>query len=86
MGLLVKAKQKRTNENREKQQCCAGKHTAIHNAFQMDTQIKEIIEGIACRICTYYLNEWLETCFVAHFATSMQKNGCVSWQRWWLGA
>lgn len=44
----------------------------------MDTQIKEITEGIACRICTYYLNEWLESCFVARFATSMQKNACVS--------
>lgn len=66
VGLLVKAKQKRTNGNWEKQQCCAGKHPAIHKAFQMDTQIKEITEGIACRICTYYLNEWLESCFVAH--------------------
>lgn len=47
--------------NQEEQQCCVYKHPAIHKAFQMDTQIKEITEGIVSRRCTYYLNEWLES-------------------------
>lgn len=52
---------KRRNMNQEEQQCCVYKHPAIHKAFQMDTQIKEITEGIVSRRCTYYLNEWLES-------------------------